>query len=287
LRLVRALQGRGHVVAMTGDGVNAAPALRQADIGVAMALSGTEVAREAADMVLTDDNFASIAAAVEEGRGVYDNLQKFITWVLPTNGGEASVLVVSILFGLSLPVLPVQILWINMTTAVCLGLALAFEPKESDVMSRPPVPPRAPLIPRALWPRVVLVSMLLTGATFTVFHWQLRNGTSVEAARTAAVGMFVFGEMAYLFACRSLAQPGLRLDVARNPWLWAGIAAMTSLQVAFTYVPGMHDLFGSAPLEPTAWAGVLGASAAVYVAVDLEKRLRPRAAARSWRPGRA
>ena len=144
LRLVNALQSRGHVVAMTGDGVNDAPALRQADIGVAMGIAGTEVAKEAADMILTDDNFASIEAAVEEGRGVFDNLTKFIAWTLPTNLGEGLVILAAVFAGVALPILPVQILWINMTTAVLLGLMLAFEPKEDGIMLRPPGRPRRP-----------------------------------------------------------------------------------------------------------------------------------------------
>ena len=158
LRLVEALQARGHVVAMTGDGVNDAPALRQANIGVAMGEGGTEVAKDAADMVLTDDDFATIEAAVEEGRGVFDNLTKFITWTLPTNIGEGLVILVAIAFGAALPILPTQILWINMTTAVALGLMLAFEPKEAGIMARPPRDPDQPLLTRALVTRILLVS---------------------------------------------------------------------------------------------------------------------------------
>ena len=146
LRLVRALQAKGHVVAMTGDGVNDAPALKQADIGVAMGIGGTEVAKEAADMVLTNDNFASIEAAIEEGRGVFDNLTKFIVWTLPTNMGEGLVILAAVFAGAHLPILPVQILWINMTTAVLLGLMLAFEPKELDIMRRPPRDPKMPIL---------------------------------------------------------------------------------------------------------------------------------------------
>jgi cation-transporting P-type ATPase F len=188
LRLVEALQARGHVVAMTGDGVNDAPALRRADIGVAMALAGTEVAREAADMVLTDDNFASIEAAVEEGRGVFDNLQKFLVWTLPTNGGEALVLLLAIFLGLELPILPIQILWINMMTAVVLGLTLAFEPKEAGLMDRPPVDPRTPILTKGLAFQVLYVSSLLCGATFTIYEWELaaRAPAAAQAQRSTA-----------------------------------------------------------------------------------------------------
>src|SRR5680860_1249761 len=182
LRLVEALQGRGHVVAMTGDGVNDAPALRQADIGIAMGHAGTEVAKEAADMVLTDDDFATIEGAIEEGRGVFDNLTKFIVWTLPTNMGEGLVILVAVLFGTVLPILPVQILWINMTTAVALGLMLAFEPKEPGIMTRPPRDPARPLLTGALVTRILLVSALLVGGTWWLFEWELDNGASLAEA---------------------------------------------------------------------------------------------------------
>jgi magnesium-transporting ATPase (P-type) len=175
LRLVQALQSRGHVVAMTGDGVNDAPALRQADIGIAMGSSGTEVAKGAADMVLTDDNFATIESAVEEGRCVFDNLTKFIVWTLPTNGGEALTLLTAVFFGMTLPALPVQLLWINMTTAVLLGITLAFETKESDLMDRPPRPPRAPLLSFELLMRTGLVSLLMMAAQLAFTYVPFMN----------------------------------------------------------------------------------------------------------------
>jgi len=211
LRLVEALQTQGHVVAMTGDGVNDAPALKQANIGVAMGITGTEVAKEAADMVLTDDNFASIEAAVEEGRGVFDNLTKFIVWTLPTNLGEGLILLVAIQLGLKLPILPVHALWINMSTAVLLGLALAFEIKEPGIMQRPPREPETPIITPNLIVRMLLVGgMMLAGGMF-LFEWEMRQGQDIHVARTAVVNLIVMIELFYLFNCRSLGKPFLQL----------------------------------------------------------------------------
>ncbi|MBP7867005.1 MAG: cation-transporting P-type ATPase [Acidobacteria bacterium] len=276
LRLVEGLQARGNVVAMTGDGVNDAPALRRADIGVAMALGGTEVAREAADMVLTDDNFATIEAAVEEGRGVFDNLRKFIVWTLPTNGGECLVLLTAILLGATLPVVPIQLLWINMTTAAALGLTLAFEPKEPGLMDHPPHDPRLPLLDGVLIGRVVLVSLLLCGAVFALFEWELWRGSDVVTARTSAVTMIVVGELVYLFNCRSLSRSAIAVGLFSNPWAWAGAGVMLTLQLAFAYLPTLNRLFGSAPIDAPAWGVIALLSLALSAVVGLEKKLRSR-----------
>ena len=278
LRLVEALQARGHVVAMTGDGVNDAPALKQADIGVAMGVGGTEVAKEAADMVLTDDNFSTIEAAVEEGRAVFDNLVKFITWTLPTNIGEGLVVLVAVFVGLELPITPVQILWINMTTAVLLGLMLAFEGKEPGIMERPPRRPETPVITRELGFRITLVSLMLLMGSFGLFEWTLMNGKSLEMARTAAVNMFVFGELFYLFNCRSLRYSMFRLGVFSNHWLVIGVSAMILLQVLFTYSSTMNQLFGSAPIGHAEWLWVLCGGLTIYAVVGIEKVLRSRPA---------
>ena len=274
LRLVEALQARGQVVAMTGDGVNDAPALKQADIGVAMGVGGTEVAKEAADMVLTDDNFSTIEAAVEEGRAVFDNLVKFITWTLPTNIGEGLVILVAVFAGLELPITPVQILWINMTTAVLLGLMLAFEGKEPGIMTRPPRRPQTPVITLELAIRVGLVSLMLLSGAFGLFEWTLLQGRSLETARTVAVNMFVFGELFYLLNCRSLRYSMFRLGVFSNHWLVLGVVAMVLLQVLFTYSPAMNQLFGSAPMGRDEWLWVVSAGLTIHVVVGIEKWLR-------------
>ncbi|MDY6869104.1 MAG: HAD-IC family P-type ATPase [Actinomycetota bacterium] len=276
LRLVKALQQKGHVVAMTGDGVNDAPALRQANIGVAMGRGGTEVAKDAADMVLTDDNFATIEAAVEEGRGVFDNLTKFITWTLPTNIAEGLVILVAIALGAVLPILPTQILWINMTTAVALGLMLAFEPKEAGIMTRPPRDPAQPLLTRALMGRILLVSTLLVAGSWWLFEWELAHGAEVAEARTAALNLFVVVEAFYLFSCRSLTRSAWRIGLFTNRWLIVGVTVQAVAQVAITYLPAMNAVFETAPLDTGAWLRIFGIATAVSLAVAAEKTLRAR-----------
>nr|MCH9730759.1 HAD-IC family P-type ATPase [Actinomycetes bacterium] len=276
LRLVEALQDRGHVVAMTGDGVNDAPALQQANIGVAMGCSGTEVAKDAADMILTDDDFATIEAAVEEGRGVFDNLTKFITWTLPTNIGEGLVILVAIAMGAALPILPTQILWINMTTAVALGLMLAFEPKEAGIMARPPRDPEMPLLTGALAGRILLVSVLLVAGSWWLFEWELANGAGLPEARTAALNAFVVVEAFYLFSCRSLTRSAWRIGFFSNRWLIAGVAGQAIAQLAITYLPAMNTVFQTAPLAIGTWLRIVGLAAVISLAVAAEKWLRAR-----------
>ncbi len=276
LRLVRALQSRGHVVAMTGDGVNDAPALKQADIGVAMGITGTEVSKGAADMILTDDNFASIEAAVEEGRNVFDNLTKFIAWTLPTNCGEGLLILLAVLLGTALPILPVQLLWINMSTALLLGLMLVFEPKEAGLMARPPRAPAQPILtPELLW-RVLMVSLMMVGGAFALFQWEKAAGVALPEARTIVVNVIVVVEMFYLLNCRSLTRSFFSLNFFTNRWVLGGLAAMASLQLLFTYAPFMNRLFHSAPISPRAWLEILGVGLAVFAAVELKKHLRSR-----------
>ncbi len=274
LRLVEALQKNDHVVAMTGDGVNDAPALKQADIGVAMGEGGTEVAKEAADMILIDDNFATIEAAIEEGRTVFDNLVKFITWTLPTNIGEGLVILIAIFLGLTLPITPVQILWINMTTALLLGMMLAFEGKEPGIMSRPPRDPKASVLTRELLIRIGIVSFLLLAGAYGLFEWAVAHNKDLETARTFAVNMFVFGEMFYLFHCRSLRYSMFKLGVFSNHWLLFGVACMTLLQVFFTHAAVMNKLFGTSPLEMFDWMLVIACALIIYICVGIEKWFR-------------
>ncbi|QGY38926.1 HAD-IC family P-type ATPase [Pseudodesulfovibrio cashew] len=272
LRLVMALQKNGYVCAMTGDGVNDAPALKQADIGIAMGITGTEVAKDAADMILTDDNFATIEAAVEEGRGVFANLVKFIAWTLPTNAGEGLVILAAILFGATLPIIPVQILWINMTTAGCLGMTLAFEPKEPGIMNRPPREPDRPLLDRTILRRIGIVSLLLLVFAFGLFEWEMFNGATLEKARTMAVNVFVSVEAFYLFNARSFRLSPFELGFASNRWVVGGFLIMLLLQLVFTYAPFMHRLFASAPLGIFDWVKIAACGLLAYGIVELDKK---------------
>jgi calcium-translocating P-type ATPase len=278
LKLVHALQQRGHVVAMTGDGVNDAPALRQANIGVAMGITGTDVAKGAADMLLTDDNFASIEAAVEEGRGIFDNLTKFIVWTLPTNAGEALLLLIAIGAGTILPALPLHLLWINMTTAVLLGLMLVFEPKEAGLMDRRPRDPSAPIINLPLLMRTGLVALCMSVSAYALFYWlHETQGADVAEARTAVVNLVIAIEMVYLLNCRSLDHSVRSLGWFTNPPIWYGIAGMAVLQLGFTYLPIMNRLFNTAPISGLTWAIIIGLALTIFLIVGLEKWLRFRA----------
>ncbi|PHS40385.1 MAG: carbonate dehydratase [Sulfurovum sp.] len=276
LRLVEALQANGDVVAMTGDGVNDAPAVRKANIGVAMGITGTEVAKEAADMVLTDDNFATIESAIEEGRGVFDNLTKFLTWILPTNAGQGLVIMAAVILAEPLPVLPVQALWINMTTAVLLGLALAFEPREPGIMQRPPRAPGTAILSGELIFRIILVGLLLLVGSFGLFEWALQQGASEAEARTIAVNVFAVGQSFYLLNCRSLRFSMFKLGVFSNPWIWIGIAAMAVAQLAFTYLPIMNTMFQTAPIGLNDWLHIFAVGFIIYLVVAVEKMIRQR-----------
>jgi Ca2+-transporting ATPase len=270
LALVRALQTRGHVVAMTGDGVNDAPALKQADIGVAMGKNGTDVARSASAMILTDDNFATIAAAVEEGRGIYDNLVKFIAWSLPANGGEGLVLLAAVLFGTTLPVLPVQLLWVNLATAL-LGTTLIFEPREPGLMQRRPRPVGASILDRALGIRTALVSVAVGSAAFGCFEWAQLHGLSDAESRTIAVNTIVVVVVGYLFACRSLSLPSWKIGLFTNPMVWLGAAGMLGVQLMMTYVPIMNRLFHTAPIDLWWWGVMTAIGLLVFILAEAKK----------------
>ncbi|MEF8792451.1 cation-transporting P-type ATPase [Thiohalorhabdus sp.] len=276
LQLVEALQDQDRVVAVTGDGVNDAPALKRANVGIAMGRKGTEVAKEAAEMVLGDDNFASIAAAVREGRTTYDNIKKSILFILPTNGGEALTIMAAIGLGRELPITPVQILWVNMITAVTLALALAFEPTEAGVMRRLPRDAREPVLSRFLTFRIAFVSLILVTGTFGLFLWERMHGAPLGLAQTVAVNTLVAFEVFYLLNTRRIHER-LRTpaDFLGNRYAIYAIAAVIALQMLFTYAPVLQHLFGTTALDPLAWGRIVGVAFTVFILIEAEKAVLP------------
>ena len=271
LRLVKALQANRELCAMTGDGVNDAPALKQANIGIAMGIKGTGVSKDASEMVLADDNFATIVNAIEEGRTVYDNIRKALLFILPTNGAESLVLMAAILLGMVIPITPVQILWVNMVTAVTLALAISFEPMEQNVMKLPPRKADEPILGKLFVWRIAFVSFLIGGCTLGMFNYMQSLDIGEAAARTVAVNTLVAGQLFYLFNCRSIKLPALGQGFFQNPYTFMAAAGLVILQILFVYAPFMNTFFGTAPLEISYWIYPLVAGSAVFLLVELEK----------------
>ena len=275
LRLVTALQSRGLTIAMTGDGVNDAPALKRADAGIAMGQKGSEAAKEAAELVLADDNFASIAAAVREGRTVYDNIKKVISWTLPTNAGEALTILVALFAGMALPIPAILILWINLITAITLGLSLAFEPSEPGTMRRPPRPRDEPLLTGTLVWQIILASTLFLIAVFGIYAYAIDKGYSLMLAQTMAMNMLVVLEIFYLFFIRNIYTSSLNWNAVRaTRVVWASVLTVVAAQFAITYVPLMQVIFGTQDVPLLDGMLIVGIGVVFFALIETEKQMR-------------
>ncbi|WP_407356747.1 cation-translocating P-type ATPase [Methanolobus sp. WCC5] len=272
LRVVKLLKEMGEVVAVTGDGINDAPALKTADIGISMGITGTEVAKEASNMVLADDNFSSIVAAIEEGRDVYSKIQKILIWTLPTNGGQALSIVFAVILGMTLPLVPLQILWLNTVTAIGLGVPITMEPKERGILKRPPRPPKEPILTPLIKRRVIFVSLLIVAGAYLNFFMKLENGGSLDAARTIALNTIVFFQIFYLFNSKSMYEYVFR-DILSNRIMLLGIAIVIALQMMITYVPAINSIFSTAPIEAADWLMIVLVSSSVFFLIEIEKYL--------------
>lgn len=275
LRLVMALQANGMTVAMTGDGVNDAPALKRAGVGVAMGKTGSEAAKEASEIVLADDNFSTIVSAVREGRTVYDNIKKVISWTLPTNAGEAMTIILALLLGLSLPITPIQILWINMITAVTLGIALAFEPTEENTMLRPPKPRNEALLSGGLLWHIVLVASLFLAGVFSMYEYAILQGYSESLARTIAMNTLVVLEIFHLFFIRNMYGTSItRKAVLGTRVVWAAVIAVIVGQFAITYVPILQNIFETQAVKLLDGILIILVGVVMFSIIEIEKQLR-------------
>jgi magnesium-transporting ATPase (P-type) len=276
LRIVRALQKHGHVVAMTGDGVNDSPALRQANIGVAMGIAGTEVAKEASKMILLDDNFATLAAAVAQGRTTYDNLRKLVAFLLTTSVAQGVSIAVAVFANLPPPLTPVQILYVNMITAATLGLVLAAEPAENDTMKRPPRRQGKPLVGKAIAWKTFLVGFMMIAAMLGQQSWTLSMGGSVRLGHTMAMNTLVISQCLYCLSCRFLSQSSVSFSaVAGNPWLTGMVVLNVALQSLITYVPALQDIWETEAMSASDWGRVLLFAVVIFLLVEAEKKWGP------------
>ena len=270
-RIVQQLRKHGEIIAVTGDGVNDAPALKAADIGISMGIMGTDVTKEASDMILADDNFATIVNAVEEGRHMYNNLQKMLTFLIPTSIGQASVITIAILAGLIIPLMPVHVLWINLVTSVTCTLPLALEGKEKGILQRPPRDPKAPLISNRMLARVVMVSSIMMLGAFISFYSALNTGASEKEARTVAMSAIVMMEIIYIFSSRSFTKPALSKGFFSNKWIFAGAGLTLLLQLSVVYIPVVNSFFNTSPISMMGWMPILASAGALFAFVELEK----------------
>ena len=270
-RIVQQLRKHDEIIAVTGDGVNDAPALKAADIGISMGIMGTDVTKEASDMILADDNFATIVNAVEEGRHMYNNLQKMLTFLIPTSIGQALVITIAILAGLTIPLVPVQVLWINLVTSVTCTLPLALEGKETGILLRPPRDPKAPLISRRMFARLILVSSIMTMGAFISFYYAMITGATEGEARTITMTAIVVMQIFYIFSSRSFSRPAIGKGFFSNKWIFVGAGLTFMFQLCAVYLPVMNSIFKTEPIAMIGWLPIVAAASALFVVVELEK----------------